>query len=387
MRAKKALNWIVVIAGALLGALGLAYFGLQNPTLATDPGRFSFIAASALFAVVPLLGSALAALNKRGLAAVLFLVVVPVFARWTFLNSEDTGLSHLYGGFGGICVVFGSYWLFVWWTHWPPFLYSRLTSRRLLVCIISLFVIAVFDLAATFVIVVLPSSSSVDCSPRPVFSRSTFGHDAVFTAHVIHVGHRVRVSDRWMGNWALAKVEERFWGWPFPRVVLLTAPGYGYGPLRSGEDYLVDGRRPTGAVTRFLPIVEIRWCGGRTARLADAALELRLLKSGFPKDDVRIMGRVDRWVRNTSEDLPQEYVLVPGAQVEITGPQGIITTTTDREGIYDVAGLPPGTYQARLRTSTGQERPMASMGFPSNLEAGQVAEYSFSFRQGSLRGN
>jgi len=101
------------------------------------------------------------------------------------------------------------------------------------------------------------------------------------------------------------------------------------------------------------------------------------------------MGRVDKWVGKISQEpfVPTKYVLVQGAQVEITGPQGIITATTDREGIYDVAGLPPGKYQVRLPTNPGQESPVALSDFPSNLEAGQVAEYSFSFRRAAIRGN
>jgi hypothetical protein len=99
------------------------------------------------------------------------------------------------------------------------------------------------------------------------------------------------------------------------------------------------------------------------------------------------MGRVDRWVGKISREpfVPTKYALVQGARVEITGPQGIIMATTDGEGIYDIAGLPPGKYQVRLPTNSGQESAVALTNFPSNLEAGQVAEYSFSFRRAALR--
>jgi hypothetical protein len=386
MSVKKALNWILVIAGTLLGVLGLASFGLKNPSYAiTDRWWLSYVAASALFAVVPLLGSTLAALNKRALAAVSFLVVVPLFARWAFLNAEFVpGLSSLYGWFAGICLVLGSYWLFVWWREWPPLCSRPLSARgRVVSCLVTLFAIAVLDLSATFALVVHPYSSSIDCGIPAVFSRSTFGHDAVFTAHLIRVGHQARISNSWAGTWAVAKVEERFWSWPLPRIVLLVAPEKG---IFSDADYLVDGRRPIGWVTRFLPIVEIRPCC-RTRRLPDAALELRLLRSGFPTTDVRIMGRVDRWVGKYSPSVPIKCVSVQGAQVEITGPQGILTATTDQEGIYEVAGLPPGRYQVRLPTGPGQESPVALADFPSNLNAGQVAEYSFSFRRAALGEN
>ena len=385
---KRLVNWILVIAGTLLGILGLAYFGLQNPSYATeDRWWLSYIAASALFAAVPLLGSTLSALNKRALAAVSFLVVVPIFARWAFLNAEFAPrISHLYAWFAGICMVLGSCWLSIRWSEWPPLSPRSLSTRgRMVTCLATVFVVAVLDLGATFVLVTFPYEVNLDCNVGPVFSRSTFGHDAVFTAHLIRVAHQARVVNSWAGTWALAKVEEKFWSWPLPRIVLLIAPEPG---IFGGADYLVDGRRLIGGVTRFLPIVEIRPCC-RTRRLPDAVLELRVLRTGFPGSDVRLMGRVDRWVGKKSQEpfVPTKYVLVQGAQVEITGPQGIITATTDPQGIYDVTGLPPGKYQVRLPTSPGQESPDALVNFPSNLEAGQVAEYSFSFRRAALHGD
>ncbi len=384
---KKALNWILAVSGALVGVLGLAFFGLQNPSYATlDRWWFSFIAASALFALVPLLGSTLVALNKRGSAAVSFLLVVPLFARWAFLNAEfDPYGSHLDAWFAGICIVLGLYWLIVRWREWPP-LFSRSLSPRSIVinCLVALLVVVVLDLSATFILVVRPYSLNLDCRRSAVFSGSTFGNGAVFTAHLIHVGHQARISNSWAGTWALAKIDEMFWSWPLPRIVLLIAPEGGL----IGPDYLVDGRRPIGGVTRFLPIVEIRRCC-RTQPLPDAGLELRLLRSGFPVRDVRIMGRVDRWVGKISREpfVATKYALVQGAQVEIAGPHGVIMATTDREGIYDVAGLPPGEYQVRLPTDSGQESPISLTNFSTNLEAGQVAEYSFSFRGAALRGN
>jgi hypothetical protein len=385
MVVKRALNWVLAVSGALLGVLGLAFFGFQNPSNATlDRWWFSYIAASALFATVPLLGSTLVALNKRGSAAVSFLLVVPLFARWAFLNAEfDPYVSHLDAWFAWICIVLGLYWLFVRWAEWPPLFSRFLSPRRLVIyCLVALLWIVVLDLGATFVLVVRPYSLTLDCGRSAVFSRSTFGHDAVFTTHLIRVGHQARISNSWAGTWALAKIDKIFWSWPLPRIVLLIAPEGGL----IGPDYLVDGSRLIGGVTRFLPIVEIRGCN-RTQPLPDAGLELRLLRSGFPGSDVRIMGRVDRWVGKISLEpfVPTKYALVQGARVEITGPQGIITATTDGEGIYDIAGLPPGKYQVRLPTNSGQESPVALTNFPSNLEAGQVAEYSFSFRRAALR--
>jgi hypothetical protein len=380
MRIAKALNWASLAASGLIGVLGLAFFGLQDASLArTDRWWLSFIAASALFAIVPFLALAFALLHKRRLAAISFLAAIPIFARWAYLNASYASyLSHLYTWFAGLCFVLGLYWLLAWWRDWPALLARPIPIiRGIGIWCFCLITVSVLDLAFTFGLITLPYGSTVDCGLRGVFSRSTFGHDAVFTAHIIRVGHQLKMSDGWVGNWAIARVQERFWGWRFPHIVFLTSEG----GLRSGDDYLIDGRRPIGALTRFLPIVEIRHCN-RTQRLVDAGVEIRVLRSGFPTSDVRIMGRVDRWVDQTSHEpyAPQEYTHMQGAKVEITGPPGTVIATTDGDGIYDVAGLPPGKYEVHLESSAGLRHNMALMEGPSDLQAGEVAIYSFSFR-------
>jgi hypothetical protein len=54
---------------------------------------------------------------------------------------------------------------------------------------------------------------------------------------------------------------------------------------------------------------------------------------------VRVIGRAVR------SDNYRE--VIPGVRVIITGPEGSVTTATDQEGIYDVTGLPPGSYKVR----------------------------------------
>lgn len=374
MLLKKSLNWIVVAVSSLIGVLGLAHLGTQEVSLATtDRWWFSFIAASALFAVVPLLATTLALLNGRRRAALTLLLAVPIFARWAVLNAGYIAdLSHIYSAFAGVCFVLGFYWLFAWWRDWPALLSRPLSVGHK---VVAVFLIGTLDLTATFGLESLPYPPVGDCGLRGVFSRSTFGRDAVFTAHLIRVGHQVKVSDAWVGSWAVARVQERFWGWHFPGIVFLSANG-----LREGDDYLVEGRRPVGLLTRFLPIVEIRNCN-RSARLADAVVELRLLRSGFPTSDVRIMGRVIRWNAGGEPQMPYaalRYAPVPGARVAIIGPGPAIVATTDQAGIYDVQGLPPGRYKAQLQDDASRRPSMAFFDYGADLKAGEVAEYSFS---------
>ncbi len=218
-------------------------------------------------------------------------------------------------------------------------------------------------------------ASGRDCPGQFVYSRSTFVRDTAFTAHVILVGHQAKLSNGWIGSWALVRVQEHLAGWRPPRLIFLTR-----GAFRSGEDYFIDGRRPRGVLTRILPLVEVD-CSPRSDFLSDAGVSLRLLKSGFPKNDVRIIGRVDRWLKATSQPYAQhERLLVRGAQVVVSGPGGVIVATTDEEGVYDVPGLPPGTYNAHLQSGGSSQDAHALSNGSCDLKPGEVAIYSFSFR-------
>lgn len=70
-----------------------------------------------------------------------------------------------------------------------------------------------------------------------------------------------------------------------------------------------------------------------------ATVDLRVLRGGVPKPGVRLIGRVER------RGGPSE--VVPGIKVVVAGPRGTLVTETDREGIYDLVGLPPGHYKIR----------------------------------------
>ncbi|HEV3039305.1 MAG TPA: carboxypeptidase-like regulatory domain-containing protein [Candidatus Angelobacter sp.] len=356
---KKILNWIMVAVSGLIAVFGVARFGSVSIDV-FPPGieRVGFLLGVALVTFVPLLAFVLALLNRRRLSALLFLLVVPIFPWWAVSHSYDFPEHHIAVG---VCLgVVGLYWLFASWRDWPAMLPSPLSLRRRIgVFCLVVFLVGALDLVATFILAARPfPSSSWVCAGPSEFPRSTFGHDAIFTAHAIRVGHQLRTSDGWLGYWALATVQERYRGWHFPRIVLLTE-----GIIRSGHDYFVDARRPKGLLTRFLPIMEIENCT-RTSELADAGLALRLLRSGLPENGARIIGQVRRVVFDTRP------LWVQGATVAITGPIGTIIAVTDREGIYDIGGLPPGRYRAQLQ-ERGDDNGW------TDLAPGQVAEFSF----------
>jgi hypothetical protein len=367
----------------LVGVAALARFG-SYPIFSSGVGKEQLYLLS-VAALVHLLAALCALLNKRQLAALIILASVPVFSAWAIrfrassvFEPYESRWYYTYAWLAVLSVVLGAYWLFSFRRRWPSVLTRPLSVRvRASVVCGALTLIGASDVVITFIDALRPwPESTRQCGVAGIFSQSTFVRDAAFTAHVIRAGHQIKISDRWVGYWALVSIQEQFTGWHLPRLAILTE-----GVFHDGDDYFVDGRRPKGLLTRFLPIVEIDICN-RTGLLSDAGIPLRLLRSTFPRNDVRIIGRVDRWLE-TRQRQPyelHEYVLVRGAQAAITGPGGTIIATTDEGGIYSADGLPPGKYSVRLQTNGGSQSVMALSDWSCDLKPGEVADYSFSIR-------
>lgn len=86
----------------------------------------------------------------------------------------------------------------------------------------------------------------------------------------------------------------------------------------------------------FLPVIE-PYGGCHLRRITDAKADLRVLNDGPPRSCVRVVG----WVYRDGQPTA-------GAVVHITGPGGTTSVTTDRQGIYDQTGLPPGRYKVEV---------------------------------------
>src|SRR5262249_28212250 len=96
-----------------------------------------------------------------------------------------------------------------------------------------------------------------DCSGSSMFARPLSSSHVVISARVLRTAHTNKIAGSWAGSWAIAIVEERFWGLPsWARVVLLTNDTYW-----EGRTYLVSGRRALGTLARLLPIVDATRCG------------------------------------------------------------------------------------------------------------------------------
>jgi hypothetical protein len=138
--------------------------------------------------------------------------------------------------------------------------------------------------------------------------------------------------------WAVALVQESYWGLPWwdHKIVLLTFFVRGGSGFERGETYFVDGHRWSRKLTKFLPIFETQCT--RTRALKDSEIDLRALREGVPKNSVRIMGYT---LQGTSAE---GWKKAPGVTFGISGPTGETVVTSDQQGLYDISGLPPGTY-------------------------------------------
>jgi hypothetical protein len=285
--------------------------------------------------------------RKRAFYLFLILVVavspVFVFSRWT------PSLLPRLAAWSALVIAFGAFWLGTHKLGWPSVVVVRPRSlgRRIAgVFTVCLFV-AILDVLGMFVLSARhPLPSVGDCSGSPPFSQPEYPEQMVFVARTIRTGHAERISDRWVGTWALGVVQDRFWGLPSwtPRIVLLTG-----GIFWENETYFVDAHRADGLVARYLPIAEHGRCGSRTRPLVDAAIEMRVLHENRLVRGAGLIGFVRRPERYAGELTPPiAHVPYAGAKISVKGSSGVRTVTADQEGIFEIDDLPLDNYTLTL---------------------------------------
>jgi hypothetical protein len=294
--------------------------------------------------VVPLF-----AIRNRKRVIYLFLlsviVVSPVFVRSRWTSSLVPRLA----GWSAPTFVLALFWVGTF--RWEPLIAWRSTSlgRRVTSVVVTCLVVAALDIGTTLALTAWESSvNGPDCAGRQLFMQPVFPRHAVFTAHLVRVGHAAHATGnkkKWAGDWAIGVVEERFWGLPsvWPRFVLLTNSIFW-----EDERYFVDGSRPGGFLTRVLPIVQAGPCS-RTRPLVDATVDLRILREKHKSTRPRIVGFVRR--PETSRPWPSAPVAhtpFAGARILFAGSSGNVVAIADRDGIYEVEGLQPDNYKATL---------------------------------------
>jgi len=312
---------------------------------------FLWVAAGlSLLFFAPFVVSLYALPNKKRALYLFFIsavVVSPIFVT----SQWSASLLPRLAGWSVPTVALALFWFRTETAGWKPLLAPRKVSplRQFFAIVGICILIAGVDIVTTLALAAWQSSSySGDCGGRGLFSQPAFPGQAVFTARLVRTGHTVHATEdsrKWAGDWALGVVQEKFWGLPaaWPQFVLLTNNIFW-----EGETYLIDGSRPHGLLTEFLPIIEAVPCS-RTRSVVDATVDLRLLHERTIRRGARVMGVVQH-----SEPFrqwpspPVAHTPLAGARVDLMGSSGTTVVTTDQAGIYEIDDLPQGNYTLKV---------------------------------------
>jgi transposase InsO family protein len=153
-----------------------------------------------------------------------------------------------------------------------------------------------------------------------------------------------------LGFLAEARIDQRFGG--LPEWVGNSITVYSGYPcdwlIVEGEQYLVVVHKDS-IVRGEPPFVHILSCG-RTRLVSQAKTDLRLLDEAS-QPGRRVVGQV---LRTSLGAYRLDYNQpVSGAVVTIRGHRRTVRATTDADGLYDIAGLPPGYYTATVKLPKG----------------------------------
>jgi len=285
--------------------------------------RFTLFWASFGLASVAL---SILALKNRKLAASLFLIGAPILAFRANV-SDDSFTSSLAPVVLGTYVVFGAFWHRADYRGWPPV--SKGLSEKAYGfgagLGAALAFLGLLTAGSAAVALVPQQGPNVDCSaPQPFTAPKYPGHTA-FLATVPFV--------------PLAVVHEHYWGLPpwDTKFALIARAGIDR-RFPAQNTYFFDMHRLTGLVTRFLPLVELNACGGRSGPVSAATLDLRILRQARPRAGVWVVGQASVGYRKP----------LRGVKVLVTGPSGTTAVITDQDGMYDLPNLPVGRYRVHL---------------------------------------
>jgi hypothetical protein len=328
------------------------------------------------------------AIRNRKRAIYFFLVCAALVSPVLASSQWSASLLPRLAGWAAPLVAFGLFWLGTKQWDCALLVGSRSTPlrRRLWTVFATVAVVLILDIAITFAMVAWQSSLwTPDCSGRALFAKPAFPGHAVFTARLIYVGHKNTDRLGWQaGDWAIGVVQNRYWGLPWwnSHLVLLT-----HAVFWQGETYFIDGRRPDGFLTRFLPIVEAGPCA-RSRPVVDATVESRVLQETLPARGSRIIGYVRKpepWTQGLTAPTPHTPFV--GAKVTATGLSGKIVAVADREGIYEMDNLPAGDYLLSVDLPDTQSAPLRHLK-KEDFNHGNLIEQDFQVSwDGSIEGS
>lgn len=319
------LSWAAVVVGLGVSVFGLGVLGNWQFHLYELPWPWYSLTLFSTFAVIPLAAS-LCAFHNRKISALLYVAAVPVLfitLRSSELRDANRNLPTeiLLPSFAFIMLCY--IWAVAHKYGWPEMTFGRAFSPRgKKAMLLGAGILSCALVFLTSIHLAISWERPGDCGYDGTPFVKPYAGDAAFVARIVHV-------NRIIG--AVAIVEDRFWGMSqWTKVVLLKGG-------RPGQRYFADGRLDGGPLTRWpLPVFDLK-CTGSTL-IEDAQVELRLLRESPRWEGVRIIGKVmDR----------RPWRSIAGMNVLITGPSGTTVATTDKDGIYDVSGLPSGHYSVR----------------------------------------
>jgi hypothetical protein len=231
------------------------------------------------------------------------------------------------------------------------------------------------------ILVLCPSLAlACSCSNNTPIQKTSerYKERAVFTAHVVQLMGRVYNWDgKRLSSQVLAVVRDRYWGlpWYWPKVVILDGSYPCDIAMEEGQDYLVSGRRERYGV------LGVAVCS-RTQLLKTAQIDLRTLDGSHCAGPG---GTIIGHLYKGRDDRLHEPLFVPNFPLTFRDQDGkTYSTRSDKEGIYELQHLAPGTYIADA--TLGPDQYVASGSVPvtegmCGVESNVVLrEYSFSGR-------
>lgn len=353
---KKVLSWAIALSAVLGSCIWLAY--VESSVGPAYGARFPEWTPTLRVALIGILciASTFVALRVRNWPAFLFHAAVSLLGIWFAYLSvlarpeqrepfSNVTMPHSLIAATFLLIVPGVFWYITGRAGWPVLVSEPVSLAAKIAVPIGLVV------ATTVGALVMDFMTiwRTEChgSEQP-FTRPLSPDQAVFTARIVRSWKLMGPDDSqpsvyWRRYWSLAWVQKYYWGLPWWNgklaILLTTTRGSGLRPPR-GEIEFVDGRRLRGSATRFLPVFDT-FCT-RTGSIADAEVDLRVLRDGPLHDGVRILGTTGRLTGNP--EFPR-WTAIPSVSVRILGPSGLTTVESDERGIFDVTGLPAGTYE------------------------------------------
>lgn len=195
------------------------------------------------------------------------------------------------------------------------------------------------------------AADACTCAGPRSACEATGGADAIFIGHVVSIDVSPMNWRPMAGRVVQLAVIDAFRGLQLTQVSLVTGYGStdcGY-PFRMGESYLVYAHRSsTGELSTSI-------CA-RTRPLSAAAEDLAYLRSLAaikPGTPARVTGRVHlvEWSRPRGAK-PRA---MPGVTITAIGEGRTVTARSDRDGAFELAGLPLGSYKVTVKAPEGYE--------------------------------